>query len=124
VTATIIETLEKNQVEKVVVSLDEFRGHPLIDVRVYAAYSGQGEARPTRKGVSLKIEHLPALIEALTAAAAEARRRGLLPEERSAGAIRQMKYRRRHGRNGESNGRDAPVTPRDAALEGAADGET
>ena len=35
-TATLIGTVEKNSLEEIRVSLDEFHGHHLVDVRTYA----------------------------------------------------------------------------------------
>jgi len=115
--STIIATIPKNAAEKVVIALEEFRGHHLVDLRVYAAYDSTGEARATKKGVSLQVAHLPSLIEALQDAAAEARRRGLLPDERSPGAIRQERFRakKRDVRDADSDGCDAGITPRDDA---------
>lgn len=76
-----IAIVEKNSREDVRVSLDEFHGVQLIDVRTFADFkAGAVESRgPTKKGVSLNIARLPALIAGLEAARDEARRRGLLP---------------------------------------------
>ena len=74
--------IPKNSREEVRVCLDEFSGHQLVDVRVYADFNaGPVETRgPTKKGVSLAVERLPDLIDGLQAAKAEAIRRGLLTE--------------------------------------------
>lgn len=76
-----VATIQKNSMEDVRVTLDEFSGHQLIDVRIYADFkTGNVETRgPTKKGVSLNISRLPDLIAALVTAKAEAERRGLLP---------------------------------------------
>lgn len=76
-----IAVIEKNSQEDERVSLDEYSGHQLIDVRTYADFkTGNVETRgPTKKGVSLNVAKLPDLIDALTAARDEAQRRGLLP---------------------------------------------
>jgi hypothetical protein len=75
----IIATVEKNTLEEVRVALDEFHGIDLIDIRVFADFTGtHAEKRPTKKGISLKVAKLPELIEALEKARAEAERRGLL----------------------------------------------
>jgi hypothetical protein len=69
----IIAWLPKNRREQVRVALDRYRGADLIDVRVCVELtSTTGRLMPTSKGVSLKIEQLPELIEALEAARAEA----------------------------------------------------
>lgn len=75
-----IAVIEKNTLEDVRVSLDEYSGHQLIDVRTYVDFkSGNVEGRgPTKKGVSLNIAKLPDLIAALEDARSEAERRGLI----------------------------------------------
>jgi hypothetical protein len=78
--ATTIATLQKNSQESVIIALDEWKGHHLVDLRVYARYATWEEPKATKKGVALRVEQLPSLIEALQAAATEARRRGLLPD--------------------------------------------
>ena len=79
-TARHIATVEKNRAEDVRVALVEFNGHDLVDIRIFAAFDGAEERQPTRKGVSLAVRHLPALLGALQAAQEAAERRGLLPE--------------------------------------------
>lgn len=78
-----IATVGKNRSEDVRVALTEFNGHDLVDVRIFADIEGAGERQPTRKGVSLKVGQLPALLEALEAAREAAVRRGLLPDRGS-----------------------------------------
>ena len=51
----LIAQFEKNATEVVRVSLTEFRGHKLIDLRVYYT-DDKGEYRPTKKGISLAVE--------------------------------------------------------------------
>jgi hypothetical protein len=80
-TGTLIATVPKNQREEVRVALDTFKGVDLRDVRVYANFDNDnddGERRPTKKGVSVKVDKIRALIDALELAEAEAQRRGLL----------------------------------------------
>lgn len=72
----LIATIPKNRREHVRVTLTAFNGRYLADVRVYV--QAGGEAKPTRLGVSLSLETLPALRAALKKAEAEARRLGLL----------------------------------------------
>lgn len=75
-----VAIIEKNSLEEVRVTLDEFGGHQLIDVRIYADFrTGAVETRgPTKKGVSLNVAKLAELITALQTAHAEAVARGLL----------------------------------------------
>lgn len=70
----------RGRYESLRVSLSEYEGHPLINVRVYTTGS-DGIDRPTPKGVSLGIRKLPELARALVKAEAEARRLGLLDSE-------------------------------------------
>ncbi len=73
-----IATVEKNRSEDVRIALTEYMGADLVDLRIWAAYDGAGERKATRKGVSLRIGQLPALLRALEAAQEAAERRGLL----------------------------------------------
>jgi predicted phosphoadenosine phosphosulfate sulfurtransferase len=50
----VIAQFEKNATEVVRISLTEYRGHKLIDLRVYYS-DGEGQYRPTKKGVSLAV---------------------------------------------------------------------
>ena len=75
-----IAVIAKSAIEEVHVDLSEYRGHDLVSVRIWANYDGADEPkRPTKKGVSLKVEKLPQLIAALREAESRARSAGLLP---------------------------------------------
>jgi hypothetical protein len=66
--------------ESVHISLREYEGHVLIDIRVY--YTGiDGIDRPMPKGLALGVRKLPELVRALVKAEAEARLRGLIPND-------------------------------------------
>jgi Transcriptional Coactivator p15 (PC4) len=56
--------IRKNAEEEVRVVLSTFKGHRLVDIRIYADF-GQGERKPTKKGICLKVEKLADLIHAL-----------------------------------------------------------
>lgn len=64
-----VATIAKNSREDVRVSLTTFKGHRLVDVRVYADAKAGGRVA-TQKGVSVRLDTLPALIEGLEAARA------------------------------------------------------
>jgi hypothetical protein len=66
--------------ESVHVSLSEYEGHRLIDVRVYCTGT-DGIDRPTSKGVAMGIRKLPELARALAKAETKAREIGLLEAE-------------------------------------------
>jgi hypothetical protein len=63
--------------ESLHVTLSEYEGHSLINVRIYSTGS-DGIDRPTQKGIAMSVRKLPALAAALVKAEAEARRRGLI----------------------------------------------
>jgi len=82
----VIAELEKNRTERVRVALDRWRDVDLIDIRATVLLTEtSGQWTPTKKGLSLRIGQLPALIEALQLAEAKARSLGLL-ETGGAGA--------------------------------------
>jgi Transcriptional Coactivator p15 (PC4) len=72
-----VAILTKNSRETIHVSLGEFEGISLCDVRVFATADGAPVA--TKKGISLRLHLLPELIAGLQRAEAEARQRGLIP---------------------------------------------
>jgi len=78
----LIGTIQKNRASEVRVSLTEFKGYQLVDVRVWAKPFGTegGDTRATREGVSLGIAKLPELIRTLQAAWTEAKAKGLVGE--------------------------------------------
>lgn len=76
---TVIAVLPKNRRESLRIALDQYQGSNLVDLRVVVELSETvGLATPTRKGVALRVEMLPDLIEALGKAEAKARELGLL----------------------------------------------
>ncbi|MGD9727625.1 MAG: transcriptional coactivator p15/PC4 family protein [Nitrospira sp.] len=52
-----IGRIKKSNLEVLVVSLSEYKGKQLFDVRQWAAWNGD-EHKPTQKGVSMPIESL------------------------------------------------------------------
>ena len=64
--------LEKNSRESLVINQSEFKGVKLVDVRVF--YKDENnDLKPTKKGVSVRLEQLDALIKALSEVSATAR---------------------------------------------------
>ncbi|WP_297754627.1 transcriptional coactivator p15/PC4 family protein [uncultured Shimia sp.] len=61
---TDIATIPKNSKEEFRVSLDEFRGHQLLNVRVWYR-AEDDEMRPGRQGIALRLALLPDLARAL-----------------------------------------------------------
>ena len=71
--------LEKNSRESLVINQSEFKGVKLVDVRVF--YKDENaDLKPTKKGVSVRLEQLDALIKALSEGSATAREQQLVEE--------------------------------------------
>jgi hypothetical protein len=67
VTETVlIGTVPKNGAEEVRVALTSYKGTAIVDVRTFSEFGDAVERRPTKKGVSLQVGHLPALISKLS----------------------------------------------------------
>jgi Transcriptional Coactivator p15 (PC4) len=66
--------------ESVHVSLSEFQGNCVINVRVYCTGT-DGIDRPSPKGLAMSIRKLPELARALVQAEAKAHELGLLPDD-------------------------------------------
>ncbi|WP_170545331.1 transcriptional coactivator p15/PC4 family protein [Ruegeria arenilitoris] len=65
----LITQIPKNSREEYRVSRDEFRGHDLINIRVYFV-SEDGDMRPGKQGVSFRASLLPEFMSALSKAEA------------------------------------------------------
>jgi Transcriptional Coactivator p15 (PC4) len=61
------------------ISLENFRGIPLINIRKWYV-ADDGEKRPTRRGIALSVKNLPELAEAISTALSIALERGLIEE--------------------------------------------
>ena len=66
--------------ESVHVTLSEYEGHCLINVRVYCTGT-DGIDRPTPKGLAMGVRKLPGLARAIVAAEAKALELGLIDDE-------------------------------------------
>jgi hypothetical protein len=69
--------------ESIHVSLSEYEGHVLINVRTYATGT-DGIDRPTPKGVAMGVGKLPELAKALNKALAKALELNLIPDDEAA----------------------------------------
>lgn len=76
----LISTFDKNRSEEVRIELSEYQGHDLVSARVYAPAGASGARVPTRKGLTVGVRLLPALIAGLRQAEHEARAAGLLSD--------------------------------------------
>jgi hypothetical protein len=77
----LISKVTKNAREVVFLSLSEFKGHRLIDLRVHVPGDQEGDWVPTRKGVSLAVGLYPAFKQALAQLEAALVHQGLLDPE-------------------------------------------
>lgn len=73
--ATFETLIEKNAREEVRISLETFRGHDLVNLRVWFR-AEDGSKRPGKAGLALRVDKLEQLIEALQKAAEHARAAG------------------------------------------------
>ncbi len=76
-----ISIIEKGRTSDVRVSLSEYNGRTYLDIRTHVVVDATGDRVPTRKGITLAINKIPELREAIEAAEAEARELGLLTDE-------------------------------------------
>ena len=67
-----IRDIPKNSRKTIHVTLDEDQGHELVNIRVWYD-AGDGEMRPTKKGISFKVDLLPDVYGALSDADAVCR---------------------------------------------------
>jgi len=77
----VISQVTKNAREVVFLSLSEFKGRRLVDIRVHIPGDREGEWVPTRKGVSLAVGLYPAFKQALAQVEEALISQGLLDRE-------------------------------------------
>jgi len=77
----VISQITKNAREVVFLSLSEFKGRRLIDIRVHVPGDQEGEWVPTRKGVSLAVSLYPAFKQGLAQLEQALIQQGLLDPE-------------------------------------------
>lgn len=65
----MIASIPKNAREEIRVSVDDFQGHRLCNVRVW--YREGDDFRPGKQGIALRLDLLPQLVTALQGAAKE-----------------------------------------------------
>lgn len=63
--------IEKNTRERVRVRASHYEGHDLVDIRIFAPVKDSKDPVPTRRGISLNIDLVPDLIDALLWALAQ-----------------------------------------------------
>ena len=75
-----IDAFDKNPLEEVRVSIEEYRGYQLFGIRVWTENKA-GEKVPTKKGITLQIEQFPRFKEAVERLASVLTEAGLLDPE-------------------------------------------
>jgi len=66
-----IKNIQKNKTEQIRITLNEFKGYQLANLRVYFKTEDDEEYKPTKKGISFQANLLPEIIEGLTQAEKE-----------------------------------------------------
>ena len=63
----IIGEIQKNQKEKIIASINEFKGNTFVDLRVHYD-DDSGEYKPTKKGLAVSSKNIDGVIELLNKA--------------------------------------------------------
>ena len=61
----LIGTIERNERERVQISVNEYKGKSYLDLRIFYTTDGGDTWRPTQKGVTIAPEHLDTLIDTI-----------------------------------------------------------
>ena len=61
----IIGEIEKNSKEKIIVSINEFKGNKFTDLRVHYEDETSGEYKPTKKGIAISAKNIDGVIQLL-----------------------------------------------------------
>jgi hypothetical protein len=77
----VISQVTKNAREVIFLSLSEYKGHRLIDIRVHVPGDQPGDWLPTRKGVSLAVGLYPAFKQGLAELEKALIQQGILDRE-------------------------------------------
>lgn len=80
--ANVVATLPRNDREEVRIAISDYKGRTRVDIRVW--YLVGDEHRPGKQGISLPVDQLPALQDAIERAQVAARPHR--PDEREARA--------------------------------------
>ena len=77
----ILHQFAKNATEEVRASLTEYKGHKLIDLRIYYEPEDGEERRPTKKGITIDVALYPELKKAMMKIEKELIKQRLVEEE-------------------------------------------
>tara|TARA_Y100001973_G_C4966814_1_gene217616 strand:- start:47 stop:262 length:216 start_codon:yes stop_codon:yes gene_type:complete len=64
-----IGEIQKNSREKIIASINEFKGNTFVDLRVHYEDETSGEYKPTKKGIAVNPKILPQVVEMMLEAA-------------------------------------------------------
>ena len=67
----VVKAFSKNKFQEIRVSITEYQGNDLIDIRTWTLPQGAEEMSPTGKGVSINVKLYPELKEAVLALEAD-----------------------------------------------------
>lgn len=76
----LITSFPKNKFEEIRVSIKEFKGYDLFDIRVYASTKDGEDKVPTGKGISVNVSHFLELKKAFLEAEKVLRENNLINE--------------------------------------------
>ena len=62
----IIGEIQKNSREKIIASINEFKGNTFVDLRVHYEDDMSGEYKPTKKGLAVSEKNIDRVIKLLT----------------------------------------------------------
>ena len=64
----VIGEIQKNQREKIIASINKFKGNTFVDLRVYYEDETRGEYKPTKKGLAVSSKNIDGVIDLLNKA--------------------------------------------------------
>jgi len=77
----VLHQFAKNATEEVRVSLSEYKGHKLIDLRIYYEPEDGEDRRPTKKGITIDVGLYPELKKAMLMIEKELLKQNLVEKE-------------------------------------------
>ncbi len=77
----VIHQFTKNATEEVRASLTEYKGHKLIDLRIYYDPEDGGDRRPTKKGITIDVSLYTELKKAMLKIEKELIKKDLVEKE-------------------------------------------
>ena len=61
----VVAVIPKNATQEIRISFRIYKDNPLVDIRTFMKFKGNEDFTPTKKGVTLKVEQFPYLLEAV-----------------------------------------------------------